>query len=134
MIMTPLQSWATMLLLIILVILVTYLVVKVQQGADIRAAERHERAQEEAVSVAQSRIQAQLDKTPLGSLLEYDGDRYLVVMVTSNRVGLQDYWNDVYYEQNHVEVNEHSTPVDIATLSIHERTVISRITRKYLQK
>ena len=120
---TPLQSWATIVLLGILVTLVTYLVVKVQHGADIHAAERHER-------VARSRMRAQLDKTPLGSLLEYDGARYLVVMVTSNRVGLQDYWNDVYYEQDIDTVNEYATPVDIATLSIHERTVVSRITRQ----
>ena len=131
--MSPIQSWATMLLLIVLVILVTYILLRVQHSISLLIAQQQQRAEEQIDARLEQEYLDQLVRTPLGSVVQMNGSaRFLVVMVTPNRVGLQDYWQDVYYELETADANERTTPVSLDSLTAHEQTLVHRAVRKYL--
>ena len=129
--MTPVQSWAMIALLFILIGLLIYIALELHKGASFQHNHRQAQAEVRALDSAEALLKENFERFPPGSVIQWEDTKYLIVMVGPNRIGLQDYWDDVYHEFTVTDLDS-ARRIALETLTTYERTAISRCSRKYL--
>ena len=126
---SPAQSWAIVILMIILVIAIVYIGVlfadmkKVLK--DNLALQRLLKGERELVSEQRTELSAAKRVYPGRVYENLQGERYLVSHVNGDRIGLRDYNTYSLHEITHANFLAYYTLTDLSRVSAYERTQIS---------